>query len=76
MLNVDFYGLDTKQTLTLDRRRIRDEVEEKVWNIIESAIEFYLVEIEKTLFSNEEKKEKSEYKQIYIYWCNVSLKRK
>ena len=27
--------------------------------IIESAIEFYLVEIEKTLFSNEEKKEKS-----------------
>lgn len=76
VLNVDFYGLDTKQTLTLDRRRIRDEVEEKVWNIIESAIEFYLVEIEKTLFSNEEKKEKSEYKQIYIYWCNVSLKRK
>lgn len=28
------------------------------------------------MFSNEEKKEKSEYKQIYIYWCNVSLKRK
>lgn len=73
---VDFYGLDTKKTLTLDRKRIREEALKDIREIIVSAVEIYLDEIEKTLFVKKERREAAEYNQIYTYWCMVSLKKK
>ena len=72
----DFYGLDTKKTLALDRKRIREEAIEEIYDIVGSAIKFFLDMIEKTLLEKLEKREKTEYNQIYTYWCMVSLEKK
>lgn len=74
--HVDFYGLDTKKTLTLDRKRIRNEERERVAEIIKDAIEFYLSEVEETLFGERENRSEEEYDQIYTYWCIVPLEKK
>ena len=76
ILDVDFYGLDTKKTLTLDRKRIREEEVENVWNIVESAIDFYLNEMEKKLFLEKRNRKNWEYDQIYNYWSLASLEKK
>ena len=72
----DFYGLDTKKTLTLDRKRIRKGAGKEIREVSEAAIEFYLDEVEKTLLQETNDKEEMEYNQIYTYWCMVSLKKK
>lgn len=74
--DVDFYGLDTKKTLALDRKRIRKEALEEIYEIIESAVKFYLDEMEKILLEKKDDREESEYNQIYTYWCMVSLEKK
>lgn len=73
---VDFYGLDTKRTLTLDRKGIRKEVRKELINIVNSAIEFYLKNLEEVLFSNVDTDDKNVLDQIYIFWCIVELKKK
>lgn len=72
---VDFYGLDTKKTLALDRKRIQKDSEEKVREIINSSVDFYLNEIEKVLFDKKTKIDR-ENNRIYTYWCAVPLKKK
>lgn len=73
---VDFYGLDTRKTLSLDRKRIKKEALEQIQKILDSAIKFYLEEIEETLFASKEERTEKEYNQIYTYWCICSLKMK
>lgn len=75
-LSIDFYGLDTKETLSLDRKEIKKEAMNEVWKIIDSAIDFYLVEIEETLLMEEENQNNQEDDRLYIYWCLVPLKKK
>lgn len=74
--DADFYGLDTKKTLALDRKRIRKDALEDIREIIDSAFQFYLDAVEKTLFEKKDDRGEREYNQIYTYWCMVSLKRK
>lgn len=74
--SVDFYGLDTKKTLALDRKRIRKEAITEIREIVVSAVTFFLDQIEKRLLEKQEKREKSEYNQIYTYWCIVPLEKK
>ena len=76
LLYVDFYGLDTKKTLALDRTRIRDEATEEISEIVDSAIKFFLYQIEKRLLEKSVKQEEAKYNQIYIYWCIVPLEKK
>lgn len=73
---VDFYGLDTKKTLTLDRKRIRKEAIKEINEIVDSAIKFFLNIVEKNLLKQSGKREKVEYNQIYTYWCIASLEDK
>ncbi len=74
--DADFYGLDTKKTLALDRKRIRKEALDEIREILDAAILFYLDEVEKTLFEERGDREEAEYNQIYTYWCMVPLKKK
>jgi len=74
--DADFYGLDTKKTLALDRKRIRKEALDVIYDIVNDAVEFFLETIEKTLFEKTGEREEAEYNQIYTYWCMVSLDRK
>lgn len=74
--DADFYGLDTKKTLALDRKRIRKEALEEICEILDAAILFYLDEVEKTLFEERDYREETEYNQIYTYWCMVTLEKK
>lgn len=71
---VDFYGLDTRKTLSLDRKRIKKEALEQIQEILDSAIDFYLETIEETLFANNVERTEIEYNKIYTYWCMRSLK--
>lgn len=73
---VDFYGLDTRKTLSLDRKRIKKEALKQIRKIIDSAIDFYLETIEETLFANKTERTEIEYNKIYTYWCMCSLKMK
>ena len=72
---VDFYGLDTKKTLALDRKRIRKEAMDEINSIIDSAIEFFKNIIEEKLFKNQEN-HAGGYNEIYTYWCIVPLEKK
>lgn len=74
--SIDFYGLDTKKTLTLDRKRIRDEEHENIEKIIKDLIDFFLSEIEERLLEERENRSEDEYDQIYTYWCIVPLEKK
>ena len=73
---VDFYGLDTKKTLSLDRKRIKKEALKQIQEILDSAIHFYLEVVEETLFAKKEERTEKEYNQIYTYWCICSVKKK
>lgn len=73
---IDLYGLDTKKTLALDRLGVKEEAREKIYEIINSAIEFYLDKIEKTLLKEENDRTKEEKEQICVYWSILSLKKK
>lgn len=73
---VDFYGLDTKKTLTLDRKKIRKEADENVQGILCDAMRFYLDEVEQTLFANKKIRSQEERGQIYTYWCIAPLDKK
>lgn len=75
-LDVDFYGLDTKKTLTLDRKRIKQEALNEINDILKSALDFFMDNIEKTLMENKKERSEAEYNQIYVYWCMVSLEKK
>lgn len=75
-LNVDFYGLDAKETLSIDRKGIKKEAMDGVWEIINSAIDFYLAEIEEPLLMEKENRNDRENDQIYVYWCMLPLKKK
>lgn len=46
------------------------------WKIINSAIDFYLAEIEEPLLMEKENRNDRENDQIYVYWCMFPLKRK
>ena len=46
--------MDTKKTLTLDRKRIRDEEHENIEKIIKDLIDFFLSEIEERLLEERE----------------------
>ena len=72
----DFYGLDTKKTLSLDRKKVKKEALKQIQGIIDSAIDFYLEVLEEALFVNKEERTEKEYNQIYTYWCMCSLKMK
>lgn len=72
---VDFYGLDTKKTLALDRKRIRKEAMDEIDSIICSGIEFFLNIIENKMFEKQENYVE-EYNEIYTYWCIVPLEKK
>lgn len=76
IIDVDFCGMDTKHTLTLDRKRIKKEARAEVNQILSSAVQFYLNEIEESLLSGNKTRNKEDYDRIYLYWCMVSLKRK
>ena len=73
---VDFYGLDTKKTLALDRKRIRKEALGEIDEILDAAIQFYLKSIENVLFEERDGREEREYNQLYTYWCMVPLRKK
>lgn len=73
---IDLYGLDTKKTLALDRLGVKEEAREKIYEIINSAIEFYLDKIEKTLLKEENNRTKEEKEQICVYWDILSLEKK
>lgn len=73
---VDFYGLDTKKTLSLDRKKIKKEAYGQIKEILDSAIHFYLEVIEEALFAKKGERTEKEYNQIYTYWCMCSLKTK
>ena len=75
-IEVDFYGMDTKHALTIDRERIKDEVAEDVKEILNSAIQFYCREIQTELFIKDNERGKADYNKIYIYWCIMPLKKK
>lgn len=75
-IDVDFYGMDAKHALTIDRERIKDEAVDDVNEILNSAIEFYCSELEGKLFVKGKNKERDDYNKIYIYWCIVPLKKK
>ena len=75
-LKANFYGLDTKKTLALDRKRIRQEAIEEIHKIVDSAITFFLDKIEKNLLKQSGELKGVEYNQIYTYWCIVSLENK
>lgn len=70
----DFYGLDTKKTLSLDRKKIKKEALKPIQKILDSAIQFYLEVMEEKLFADKEERTEKEYNQIYTYWCMCSLK--
>ena len=71
---VDFYGLDTKKTLSLDRKKIKKEALKQIQEILDSALQFYLKVMEEKLFADKEKRTEKEYNQIYTYWCMCSLR--
>lgn len=73
---VDFYGLDTKKTLALDRKRIREEAIEEIREIVDSAIKFFIDSIEKTLLGTSKEPKDVANSIIYTYWCIVSLEKK
>lgn len=75
-IHIDFCGMDAKHTLTLDRKRIKRETVVEVNQILSSAVQFYLNEIEEYLLSENKNRNKEDYVRIYLYWCMVSLKRK
>lgn len=75
-LSIDFYGLDAKETLSIDRKGIKKEAMDGVWEIINSAIDFYLAEIEEPLLMEKENRNDRENDQIYVYWCMLPLKKK
>lgn len=74
--DADFYGLDTKKTLALDRKKLKKEASDKIQKILDSAVQFYLEEIGKELFVEKENRTEEEYNQIYTYWCLAPLKKK
>lgn len=76
LVNADFYGLDTKKTLAFNRKTIKDEASAKIWKIVDSAIAFYLGEIEEVLLAEKKNRNEEEYEQIYTYWCLAPLKKK
>lgn len=73
---VDFYGLDTKKTLTLDRKKIRKEAVHDVKEILTSATQFYLENVESVLLSEIENGTPETLNRIYTYWCISSLEKK
>lgn len=73
---VDFYGLDTKKTLTLDRKKIRNEAVHDVKEILTSATQFYLENIESVLSLEIENGTPETLNRIYTYWCISSLEKK
>ncbi|MCI5934124.1 MAG: ATP-binding protein [Lachnospiraceae bacterium] len=73
---VDFYGLDTKKTLTLDRKKIRKEAVSDIKEILTSATQFYLDNVESVLSSKIQNGTDEELNQIYTYWCIASLENK
>ena len=73
---IDFYGLNTKKTLSLDRKEIRKEEIRNVDEILQSAIQFYLEEIEAILLKDKQSMVKEEYQYIYTYWCIMPLRKK
>ena len=72
----DFCGLETKQTLTIDRKQIKKEAELKIDKILQDAIQIYLCEIEKELMKEDRDKEQVDYNKIYMYWSAVPFKKK
>lgn len=78
----DFYGLDTKKYITLDRKNIKKEYTREIAQIIHNAYHFFLNKIwqklqnaspEANLFSNQSKEN---LLMAYSYWCQSSLEQK
>lgn len=72
----DFYGLNTKETLSLDRKKIKKEATKPIQEILDAAINFYLDTMEEILLAEKDARTEKEYNQIYTYWCMCSLKKK
>lgn len=73
---VDFYGLNTKETLSLDRKKIKKEAIKQIKKILDSAVKFYLKIMEEKLFAPKNDRTEKEHNQIYTYWCMSSLNKK
>lgn len=76
LCEVDFYGLDTRRTLSLDRKKIKKEASQEIQEIINSAIEFYIRKIEETILTPKKHYKENECNQIYTYWCMCPFKKK
>lgn len=75
-MDIDFYGLDAKETLTLNRKQIKKEARNKISEISDLAVQFYFTEIEESLLMEKEGRNDEEINQIYTYWCTFSLPKK
>lgn len=77
LMHVDFYGLDTKSTLSLDRRTIKKDAIHKINEILKESILFYQDMVEKKIFEDK-LNENVKYHRILIYnfWCGISLSNK
>lgn len=73
---MDLYGLDTKKTLTLDRKNLRKGQMKIVDEILDDAVQFYFSIIKEAVFSSKTEKSDKEYGQIYTFWCIASLEDK
>lgn len=76
IMDIDFYGLDAKKTLTLNRKQIKKEARNKISEISDLAVQFYFTEIEESLLMEKEGRNDEEINQIYTYWCTFSLPKK
>lgn len=76
IMDIDFYGLDAKETLTLNRKQIKKEARNKISEISDLAVQFYFTEIEESLLMEKEGRNDEEINQIYTYWCTFSLPKK
>lgn len=73
---MDLYGLDTKKTLTLDRKNLRKGQMKIVDEILDDAVQFYFSIIKEAVFSSKTEKSDKECGQIYTFWCIASLEDK
>ena len=73
---IDFYGLDAKETLTLDRKSIKREKLKQLKKIVNDAADFYLTEIREPLLEEKQNEKEDQYSLIYSYWLMVPFKKK
>lgn len=72
----DFYGLDTKKCLLLDRTTATNEGYKSIRKITKDAVEFYRNEIKKIIFNETKDTQDKKYNRIYTFWTGLPLDEK